>query len=181
MSIADIDLRIRPAVAADAGPLCAILNQIIAIGGTTAFETPLSLADFDAEFLSGSNYVCCLMAETAGGEALGFQSLVRKAGLADGWADIATFTRREPRTPGVGVALFEATKTAARALGLIAINATIRADNYAGIPYYEKIGFETYAVAEAVPLKDGTPVDRVSKVYRLSLKSAHPREGGDPS
>jgi L-amino acid N-acyltransferase YncA len=167
MSAADIDLRIRPAIAADAGPLCAILNEIIAIGGTTAFESPLSLAQFDAEFLCGDRYICCLMAATAAGEALGFQSLVRKPGLADGWADIATFTRREPRTPGVGAALFEATKRAARALGLAAINATIRADNYAGIPYYEKIGFQTYAVARAVPLKDGTPVDRVSKVYRL--------------
>jgi L-amino acid N-acyltransferase YncA len=167
MRPADIDFRIRPAIVADAGPLCAILNEIIAIGGTTAFETPLSLAEFDAEFLCGDRYVCCLMAETAAGEALGFQSLVRKPGLADGWADIATFTRREPRRPGVGVALFEATKAQARGLRLTAINATIRADNYAGIPYYEKIGFKTYAVAKAVPLKDGTPVDRVSKVFRL--------------
>ena len=47
-------------------------------------------------------------------------------------------------------------------MGLAAINATIRADNYAGIPYYEKLGFETYAVAEGLPLGDGTPVDRAS-------------------
>ena len=168
MPTADLDLSIRPATAHDAAPLCAILNRIIAIGGTTAFETPLSPAQFDAAFLSGDDYVLCLMAETAGGEALGFQSLVAKLDLPAGWADIATFTQREPRTPGVGAALFEATKRAARGLGLAAINATIRADNYTGIPYYEKMGFETWRVAQAVPLRDGTPVDRVSKVYRLA-------------
>jgi L-amino acid N-acyltransferase YncA len=167
MPPADLDLSIRPAAAHDAAALCDILNRIIAIGGTTAFETPLSPAAFDAAFLSGDDYVLCLMAETAGGEALGFQSLVSKPDLPPGWADIATFTRREPRRPGVGAALFEATKAAARALRFAAINATIRADNYAGIPYYEKMGFETWRVAQAVPLRDGTPVDRVSKVYRL--------------
>ena len=163
----DIDLRIRPATPDDAEPLRRILNEIIAIGGTTAFETPLGAAAFDDCFLRGAQCLTCLLAETAAGEPLGFQSLGRKAGLPDGWADIATFTRREPRRPGVGAALFEATKRAARDLGLVAINATIRADNYAGIPFYEKMGFTTWSVAKGVPLRDGTPVDRVSKTYRL--------------
>jgi GNAT superfamily N-acetyltransferase len=163
------DLTIRPATRDDAAPLSAILNRIIAIGGTTAFETPMTLADFDRHCLSGPDFILCLMAETAdGGEALGFQSLVRNPALPAGWGDIATFTRREPPRPGVGAALFEATRRAARDLGLAAINATIRADNHAGIPFYEKMGFATYAVAEAVPLADGTPVDRVSKLYRLA-------------
>ena len=170
MTTADLDLRIRPAGPDDAGPLRQILNEIIAIGGTTAFETPLSPGEFDDYFLRGADCLSCLMAETRAREALGFQSLARKAGLPDGWADIATFTRREPRTPGVGAALFEATKTTARELGLLAINATIRADNYAGIPFYEKMGFQTWSLARGVPLKDGTPVDRVSKVYPLKGK-----------
>ncbi len=168
MTTAKFDLRIGPAGSGDAGALRQILNEIIAIGGTTAFETPLTSAEFDDYFLRGPNCITCLMAQTRAGEALGFQSLGRKAGLPDGWADIATFTRREPRVPGVGAALFEATKRAARDLGLTAINATIRADNYAGIPFYEKMGFTTWSVAEGLPLRDGTPVDRVSKVYLLT-------------
>jgi GNAT superfamily N-acetyltransferase len=172
MTTENFDLRIGPAGPDDAGPLRRILNEIIAIGGTTAFETPLTPAEFDDYFLRGPDCITCLMAQTPAGEAShfqawGFQSLGRKAGLPDGWADIATFTRREPRRPGVGAALFEATKRAARDLGLTAINATIRADNYAGIPFYEKMGFQTWSVAKGLPLKDGTPVDRVSKVYRL--------------
>ena len=161
------DLQIRPATAVDADALRRILNRIIAIGGTTAHETPMSLAEFQEHYVDGQDCLSCLMAETEDGVALGFQALVRNPDLAADWGDIATFTQREPRRPGVGSALFEATKRAARDLGLVAINATIRADNYAGIPYYEKMGFQTYGIAEAVPLLDGTPVDRVSKVYRL--------------
>jgi L-amino acid N-acyltransferase YncA len=165
---ADSDIRIRPATSKDADALREILNHIIAVGGTTAYETPMTLAEFSDHYVSGPELICCLMAETTGGEALGFQALARNPNLPEGWGDIATFTRREPRRPGVGAALFEATRQAARDLGLTAINATIRADNYAGIPYYEKMGFRTYRVAKAVPLLDGTPVDRVSKVYRLT-------------
>jgi L-amino acid N-acyltransferase YncA len=163
----DVDLRMRPATTEDVKALSAILNRIIAIGGTTAHENPMTLSEFDDHFVSGPDCILCLMAETCAGEALGFQMLGRNPDLPTGWGDIATFTQREPRRPGVGAALFEATQRAARDLGLTAINATIRADNYAGIPYYEKMGFETYSIALAVPLIDGTPVDRVSKVYRL--------------
>jgi L-amino acid N-acyltransferase YncA len=163
----DSDLRIRPTTAADAEALRQILNRIIAIGGTTAHETPMSLAEFDDHYVSGGDVLSCLMAETGGGVALGFQAVVRNPELAADWGDIATFTEREPRRPGVGAALFEATQRATRDLGLAAINATIRADNYAGIPYYEKMGFRTYSVAAAIPLLDGTPVDRVKKVFRL--------------
>jgi len=158
---------IRPATMADADALREILNRIIAIGGTTAHEVPMALGEFQDLYVGGPECLSCLIAETAADEALGFQALTRNPDLPRGWGDIATFTRREPRRPGVGAALFKATERLARDLGLVAINATIRADNYAGIPYYEKIGFQTYKVAPAVPLLDGTTVDRVSKVFRL--------------
>ena len=159
--------RVRPTTPDDAAALSRILNQIIAIGGTTALETPLGEAEFRVEFLDGPDVLSSLVAESAAGEALGFQVLQRSRALPDGWGDIATFTRREPRTPGVGTALFERTKATGRTLGLVAINATIRADNYSGLPFYEKMGFQTYDTAKAVPLKDGTPVDRIRKRYSL--------------
>ncbi len=167
MTTPDPALRVRPTTPEDAPALSRILNQIIALGGTTALETPLGEAAFRDEFLDGPGVLCSLVAETAAGEALGFQVLQRNRTLPEGWGDIATFTRREPRTPGVGAALFEQTKTAGRTLGLVAINATIRADNHSGLPFYEKMGFQTYDVAKAVPLRDGTLVDRVRKRYSL--------------
>lgn len=168
MATTDISFRVRQAISKDSVSLCPILNEIIAIGGTTALETPLSVIEFDDYLLSGGDCVVCFIAETLTGEALGFQSLLRNSKLPAGWGDIATFTRREPRRPGIGTALFQNTVAFARNLGLVAINATIRSDNYSGIPYYEKMGFETYAVARGVPLKDGTPVDRISKSYSLA-------------
>lgn len=155
---------IRKAIPADAAELAALLNEIIRAGGTTAIETELTPQEFDEWFISGEYPLSCLVAE-ADGLLYGFQSLSLFGDPPKGWADIATFARIAPKKPGVGRALFAATKEAARALGLEAINATIRADNVSGLGYYGKMGFETYKVVEAVPLKDGTLVDRVKKKY----------------
>ncbi|WP_420810234.1 GNAT family N-acetyltransferase [Ensifer aridi] len=72
------------------------------------------------------------------------------------------------KVPGAGTALFAATKAYARDAGFLAINATIRADNIGGLAYYSKMGFVDYKVDKAVPLKDGRPVDRISKRYLLA-------------
>ncbi len=144
------------------------MNEIIQIGGTTALETPLSEAELDEHYISGPEFIICFIAEVHEGEVHGFQTLVRNNNLPPGWADIGTFTRRQPLIPGVGTALFEPMKIAARGHGLSAINATIRADNIGGLRYYEKLGFKTYDVIKDVPLKDGTPVDRVCKVYHIT-------------
>jgi GNAT superfamily N-acetyltransferase len=162
------DFRVRQATPGDTFWLCQILNKIIAIGGTTAIETPLSLAEFEDHFLIGRDCIICFVAEASNGELAGFQSLTRNSELPKAWADIATFTRREPRIAGVGTALFQSTITFARHYGIVVINATIRADNYSGLPYYEKMGFETYTVASGIPLKNGMLVDRISKKYCLN-------------
>jgi RimJ/RimL family protein N-acetyltransferase len=159
-------IRIRDAVPDDALPLTDLLNVIIRIGGTTAFETPLTPEDFAGYFLHGPSFLVCFVAEDATtGEVLGFQSLTRNPDLPADWGDITTFSRREPPTRGVGTALFARTRIRAAELGLAAINTRIRADNPGGLAYYEKMGFRTYAVDWAVPLRDGTPVDRISKRY----------------
>jgi RimJ/RimL family protein N-acetyltransferase len=101
----------------------------------------------------------------------GFQSLSRYGDLPPGWADIGTFAR-QPRT-GTGSALFAATRTAARAAGIATLNATIRADNVGGLAFYRRLGFVPYHTTPAVPLRDGTPVDRLH--HRRDLKSGrHP-------
>jgi hypothetical protein len=150
MSASDAKLRIRPAMASDAAPLCAILNAIIEIGGTTAFEIPLSTAKFGDYFLEGKGVLACFVAEDlATGAPLGFQALSRDSDLPENWADIATFAKRTPGIPGVGTALFAQTRIKASALELIAINAVIRADNRGGLAYYDKMGFETYRIAKS--------------------------------
>ena len=159
-------LIVREASASDVVPLADILNAIIEAGGTTAMEAPLDAAAFAEHFLDGPDVLSCVVAvDPADGEPVGFQALMRYAGLPEAWVDIATFARMTRKRPGVGTALFAATKATARNLGLVAINAAIRADNRAGLAFYEKMGFRTYETLRQVPLQDGTPVDRILKRY----------------
>ena len=51
----------------------------------------------------------------------------------------------------------------------MAINATIRADNIGGLAFYSRLGFMDHGISRAVPLRNGVPVDRVSKRYVLGL------------
>lgn len=158
------DLNVRPASDADAAALAEMLNAIIRVGGTTALETLLGEAEFSAYFLHGDGFVACHVAEnTSTGMLMGFQALGRNPDLPDGWVDIGTYARVAPKQAGVGTALFAATRAKAKERGFIAINATIRADNHGGLAYYEKMGFRTYDTLQAVPLNDGTPVDRIQK------------------
>lgn len=160
------EIPVRPTQPADIPALTAMINRIIAIGGTTAYETPFSEADLVTKLLDDTRLVCCHTAfDPVQGTPAGYQVLKTHPELPEGWGDIATFARPEPKLPGVGTALFAATTGFARSHGLIAINATIRGDNAGGLAYYAKMGFIDYAVAKAVPLSDGTPVDRISKRY----------------
>lgn len=154
--------------AADVPAACAILNDIIRTGGTTANETALSEAEFSGHYLTAPNRVCCHVVLDGHGVVAGFQWLGRNPKLPADCADIASFTRRDPRLPGAGRALFAATQTAARAAGFAAINATIRADNVPGLGYYAAVGFVDHSMTRAVPLADGRPVDRVSKRFALA-------------
>ncbi|MEO0622440.1 MAG: GNAT family N-acetyltransferase [Pseudomonadota bacterium] len=160
-------IRIRSATLADAAALAELLNEIIAIGGTTAIETPFTPESFADAFLRDEALVSCVIAEDASG-ALGFQHLAVRPRLPEGWGEIATFARRSNPRPGTGRALFAETRARAKAAGLIAIDATIRADNTGGLAFYSKMGFVDDHVTEAVPLADGIPVDRISKRFDLT-------------
>lgn len=155
-------LAVRPYAPGDEAPLCDVLNAIIAAGGTTAHETPFTPERLVPHALTGARVQCCHVVLENGVPA-GFQSVTRNPALPEGWGDMSSFTRREPPVPDAGRALFAATLARARALGLVALNATIRADNVPGLGYYAAMGFQDYDVSRAVPLGDGRPVDRLHK------------------
>lgn len=159
-------LHIRPVRAKDAAELAGLLNAIIARGGTTAFETPFTPERLREAYLIGPTVHCCFVAE-ADGCLLGFQTLGTQPFLPAHVGDIATFTRVGGTQGGVGSALFAATCERARSLGLTAINATIRGDNTGGLTFYSRMGFIDHEIVPAVPLKDGTPVDRIRKRFAL--------------
>jgi L-amino acid N-acyltransferase YncA len=162
-------LVVRPAEAADAEPLAQLLNAIIARGGTTALEEPWTPGKLNWIYLTGPAVICCFVAVDADtGELAGFQTLGTWPGLGKGLGDIGTFTRIGGQQKGVGTQLFAATRERARALGVEAINATIRADNAGGLAFYGRMGFVDHHVDAGVPLKSGTPVDRISKRFPLA-------------
>lgn len=165
-------IAVRPMMPEDVANACRILNDIIAAGGTTAHEIPFSEALFAESYLTGADKICCHVALDSHGAVAGFQWLGTYDALPEDCADIATFTRRLPVLRGAGRALFLETSKTAVAVGFRAINATIRADNALGLGYYEKMGFRDYSVDYGVPLRDGTPVNRISKRFDLGKGSA---------
>lgn len=167
--IRPMSIAVRPATSADAPELAELLNAIIARGGTTALEEAFTPERLDETYLTGSDVLSCVVAvDTDSGRLEGFQTLIREPHLPEDWGDIATFSRVDGIQRGVGSALFAATRERARALGLAAVNAEIRADNTGGLAFYSKMGFQDYHVDRAVPLSDGTPVDRINKRYMLN-------------
>ena len=149
-------LAIRPVAAPDAPALAELLNAVIAAGGTTALETPFTARSLAETYLTGPNVHCCFVAEDDAGAVLGFQTLGRYPGLPEDIGDIATFARLGGTRRGIG-------------------SATIRADNTGGLAFYSGLGFADHAVTRDMPLKDGTPVDRVHK--RFVLHTAPQAEG----
>lgn len=166
-------LTVRPAAPSDAAEMAELINAIIAVGGTTAYEEPFDAAHMDAAYISLPQLVSCFVAESDG-QIVGFQGLMRSFDpddpLPDDWATIGTFARIGLIQRGVGSALFAATRAAAEAAGITVIDATIRADNTGGLAFYSRQGFVDYDRLAGVPLKDGTPVDRIRKRYDLAAR-----------
>ena len=153
---------IRKAKADDSEAMAAILNEIIAIGGTTAYQTPVA-PDYFGKFISNNDpKVFAHVAEDH--DLLGFQWMEPDT---EGLGAIATFAKPGITQRGIGSALFEATQETSRATGYKMLEATIRADNAGGLRYYTKMGFRDHTVFEAVPLSGGTKVDRIQKLFKL--------------
>ena len=161
---------IRQATPADADQMVGLLNTIIAAGGTTAHQTPFDRARMTAHYIAAPTQICCHVADDRG-TVLGFQHLDGPdpaQGGTEGWGYIASFVQTAAAGRGIGQKLFAATLDQARLVGLRHINATIRADNTVGLRYYRGLGFRDIDIRRAVPLRDGTLVDRVVTAFDLA-------------
>jgi len=163
----------RRATLADASAMAELLNRIIAAGGTTAHQSRFDAERMHSHYIAPPLAISCFVA-LLDGRIIGFQALEcadpdwRGEGkLPDDWAVIATFVDVGHRGLGIGRRLFALTLAAARGATVVAIDATIRADNGSGLGYYSKMGFADHAVIKDVPLRDGTKIDRIQKVFWL--------------
>ncbi len=107
------------------------------------------------------------VAEDDSGAILGLQWIEPHAELPSEAATIATFVAPGRQQLGIGSALFSRTERAARTLGYVWINATIRADNESGLTYYQSRGFRPWKQETNVEIAPGRLVDRVSTRYDL--------------
>ena len=157
---------IRAAEPKDGPAMVAILNDIIAQGGTTAIETPLAPNGYD-DLVTGRIVRSCCHVAQADDVIVGFQYVKPSPFDPEQMGEIATFAKIGTVQRGIGTALFQATRRATGAMGFTVIDATIRADNTGGLAYYTKMGFQDHSTTIGVPLQDGTPVDRVHKRFTL--------------
>ena len=160
-------LTIRPGGEPDLRQTLDLLNEIIAIGGTTAITKPLSREDLGDWLMATPDRAIWHIAEDDTGTILGFQWIGPWGDLPPEACEIGTFVKSGRTGLGIGSKLFEATKSAARGMGYTWIDAEIRADNTGGLAYYQSRGFEDYKHKTAVELDDGSVVGKTLKRYRL--------------
>ncbi len=158
-------IHIRRAGALDTRALAQLLNAIIAKGGTTAMVTPVTPRELQNWMAAADS--AWHLAEDERGTVKGFQYIEPHPDLPEGGVDVATFVRLGETGLGIGSALFERTKEAARDLGYRHIHAIIRADNAGGLAYYQSRGFEDFKRLPNSELADGSRVDTIWKRYEL--------------
>lgn len=160
------NVTVRPAGALDCRGMADLLNEVIQIGGTTAYVTPFSTKDMK-EKIEEPNSIWHV-AETDDGEIVGFQWFVRHPDVGEDGVSIATFAKVGATGLGIGSKLFDVTRKAAIELGYRYLHAVIRADNESGLTYYQSRGFEDFQRIPNQKLDDGTVVDKIWKRYDLT-------------
>ncbi|MBA3909615.1 MAG: GNAT family N-acetyltransferase [Rhodobacter sp.] len=153
---------VRIATSSDSGDMASLLNEVIAAGGTTAHETPMTASVVREHFVDGRDVLSSVVA-VDGDAIIGWQSV--------GWWDhdphIGTFVRPGLQAKGVGAALFAATLERLRTCDIDRIIAWIRADNAPGLTYYARIGFRDIGGDPGFALSDGTIVGRIHRRFDL--------------
>jgi L-amino acid N-acyltransferase YncA len=144
-----------------------LLNEIIEIGGTTAYLSPLQTSDIAEWTKRKVAHARWNVAQDETGRIVGFQWAESHPNLPPEAASIATFVRVGVVVAGIGSKLFEATSTQMRALGFEWINASIRSDNESGLRYYAKMGFADWEVDPNATLSDGRVTGKNHKRFDL--------------
>ena len=160
-------LTVRRPISLDLPHMAQLLNDIIEEGGTTALVRPVTGADLDEWMAFAPERSAWHVAVDQDERVVGFQWIEPKETLPPEAVDIATFVQMGQTGLGIGSALFEQTKKAAKALGYVWINANIRADNEGGLIYYQSRGFMDYGLIEGHRMGNGQIVDKRLKRYDL--------------
>jgi L-amino acid N-acyltransferase YncA len=160
-------IRVRRAMALDCNSMARLLTAIIEKGGTTALTRPVTGGDISEWMGSDPDRSAWHVALDDTEQVVGFQWIEPSSKLPPEAASIATFVEIGQTGLGIGSALFDATRKAAKEMGYVWIDATIRADNDGGLTYYQSRGFRDWKFHEGVQLDNGQTVDKISKRFDL--------------
>ena len=160
-------INVRPPISLDTADMARLLNEVIEAGGTTALTRPVTGQDFQDWMETDPDHSAWQVAVDSAERIVGFQWITPADYLPPEAAEIATFVQTGQAGLGIGSALFEATRKAAKALGYMWINANIRADNAGGLIYYQSRGFLDYRVIEGYEMADGQIVNKRLKRFDL--------------
>lgn len=147
-------MRTRDGTVDDVPQMSAFLKELTAAGKRKSPDDEDHVRDY---YVTSPDRLCLTVAEEDG-VILGFQSLKRAWagnpwGVAAGWGIIGTHIRPSAARRGVGRALFSVTAEAARAAGVVSVDASIGATNPEGLAYYDAMGFRTYRTPEGLICK----------------------------
>ncbi|KIN62851.1 Acetyltransferase, gnat family [Sulfitobacter noctilucicola] len=160
-------IKVRSPITLDYPHMAHLLNAIIEAGGTTALTRSVKGDDLAEWMEFAPERSAWHVAVDAQEKIVGFQWIEPESSLPPEAANIATFVQIGQTGLGIGSALFEATRRAAKSLGYVWINANIRADNEGGLIYYQSRGFQDYGRVENYRMGDGQIVDKILKRYDL--------------
>jgi L-amino acid N-acyltransferase YncA len=152
----------RNALPVDAAAMAALLNEVIAIGGTTAYQQPTNAAQTQLHAINGADVLSGVVAEVDG-QIVGWQAVEQ----CQGEASIGTYVRPGLQAKGIGGSMFALTLETLRSRGVSHIIASIRADNKPGLAYYARIGFRDIDQDPDFTLDDGRKVGRVHRRFDL--------------
>ena len=162
-----MNITIRPLQMSDIRLMTELLNEIIEIGGTTAYLNPLPESELASWVARGTERANWTIAEDDAGKLVGFQWAEPHALLPPEAASIATFVRVGVVGRGIGKRLFAETSKHMKRFGFEWINASIRSDNDSGLRYYAKMGFLDWKVDPDATLSDGRITGKHHKRYDL--------------
>ena len=158
-----MDLTIRDATAADAGPIARILNSIIAAGAYTALDTPFSVEE-ERAFIERFPARGVFHVAVADGQVAGFQNVEPFATYTrafDHVGVIGTYVDLERRRRGIASRLFQATFAKAQPRGFEKLWAFVRSDNPAALSAYQRHGFTIVGTARKHARIGGRYIDEI--------------------
>lgn len=160
-------ISVRQPIALDTRDMARLLNEIIAESETAALTRSVRGEDIAEWIAFEPARSAWHVAVNAAERIVGFQWIEPEQSLPAEAASIATFVQVGQAGLGIGSALFEATRLAAKSLGYAWINANIRADNEGGLIYYQSRGFQDYGIIKDHHMANGLIVDKRLKRFDL--------------